>query len=594
MPGIVMPEWAEQMRQVFRAESIGQFVLYGNINDFVPHREEDKLTFLSLKNYLAEVIFAPFDVVLLYDRSQGISVQKGAEHFYNYLKVFDKYHGTKFSSSAGSEKDTEMTFNAPGLLPRSPSQALELIDRFINGVTVLSKNPKASGAKSAAIILDYANFLLPRGESLYLSSELGSNLIKIVNWAEDLNIAESSIVTCLISENLLDLNELIVSSSYNAKIHIKLPQKEEIEPYVTDLVKDEENFNHLCEVDIGTLSAKLVGLSRIAIKNTIRRALRNNEKITYKYLTRLRKENIEKEASDKLEFIESQRNLDDVAGHIEAKNWLRQDAQLIKKGVTNAIPMGYLIVGRIGTGKTYLVQCFAGECGIPFVEMKNIREKWVGATEGNLEKIFNILHALGQVVVFVDEADQATGKRGSSEGDSGLSGRIYGMLAKEMSNTENRGKIIWIFATSRPDLVEVDLKRQGRLDVHIPLFPPVDDQDKKELFLAMAKKLKLNIAETDLPDLNFTDPVSGNELEGLLVRAIREFELQSDKERQPFPVILQNVTKGFRPSAHTKRLEIMDLLAVKECTDERFLPARFKKMNTREVDERINELLTAR
>ena len=84
--------------------------------------------------------------------------------------------------------------------------------------------------------------------------------------------------------------------------------------------------------------------------------------------------------------------------------------------------MGYLVCGRIGTGKTYLVECFAGECGIPFVVMKNFREKWVGATEGNLEKIFNILHALGQVVVFIDEADQMTGRGKAGEGDSGFRG----------------------------------------------------------------------------------------------------------------------------------------------------------------------------
>ena len=87
--------------------------------------------------------------------------------------------------------------------------------------------------------------------------------------------------------------------------------------------------------------------------------------------------------------------------------------------------MGYLIAGRIGTGKTFLVQCWAGELGIPCVVFKNFRDRWVGATESNLEKIFAILHALGQVVVFVDEADQAAGKREGGDGDSGLSGRVY-------------------------------------------------------------------------------------------------------------------------------------------------------------------------
>ncbi len=167
--------------------------------------------------------------------------------------------------------------------------------------------------------------------------------------------------------------------------------------------------------------------------------------------------------------------------------------------VTRAIPMGYLLTGRIGTGKTYLVECLAGEIGVPCVELKNFREKWVGATEGNLEKVFSILHALGQVIVFVDEADQATGKRGGGDGDSGLSGRIYAMMAKEMSDTKNRGKIIWIFATSRPDLLEVDLKRQGRLDVHIPLFPPGDAEGRRTLFAAMARKLKMAIKPEELP-----------------------------------------------------------------------------------------------
>ena len=246
-------------------------------------------------------------------------------------------------------------------------------------------------------------------------------------------------------------------------------------------------------MDVPTLAAKLVGLSRLNVKNLVLRAVRNREPLTMKYLTRLKKETIEKEAMGRLDFIESRRTLDDVAGHAEAKQWLREDARLIRKGAVNALPMGYLITGRIGTGKTYLVECFAGECGIPMVELKNFREKWVGATEGNLEKIFTILHALGQVMVFVDEADQATGRRGGGEGDAGLSGRVYGMLAKEMADTDNRGKIFWIFATSRPDLVEVDLKRQGRLDVHIPLFPPEDPEGKQEMFLAMARKLRLDL-----------------------------------------------------------------------------------------------------
>jgi SpoVK/Ycf46/Vps4 family AAA+-type ATPase len=251
--------------------------------------------------------------------------------------------------------------------------------------------------------------------------------------------------------------------------------------------------------------------------------------------------------------------------------------------------MGYLITGRIGTGKTFLIECWAGELGVPCVELKNFRDKWVGATEGNLEMIFRILHALGQVVVFVDEADQATGRRGGGEEDSGLSGRVYGMLAQEMSDTRNRGKILWVFATSRPDLLEVDLKRQGRLDVHIPLFPPQDPAGRRELFAAMARKLKLPLGPEDFPAAAAELEIGGNEMEGLLVRAGREHALSFTRGEtaKPFADILTQVFAEFRPSAHQDRLEFMDLLAVKECTDSRFLPQRYRTLSLEEVNAHL-------
>jgi SpoVK/Ycf46/Vps4 family AAA+-type ATPase len=235
------------------------------------------------------------------------------------------------------------------------------------------------------------------------------------------------------------------------------------------------------------------------------------------------------------------------------------------------------------------VTCWAGELGIPCVVFKNFRDRWVGATESNLEKIFAVLRALGQVVVFVDEADQAAGKREGGDGDSGLSGRVYSMLAKEMSDTRNRGRIIWVFATSRPDLLEVDLKRQGRLDVHIPLFPPETAAERRALLLAVAKKIKIPIGDGDLPELPEHITLGGNEIEGVFVRGLRIWELSAEP-RRPLKEILLEVFREVRPSAHTRKLEYMDLVAVKECTDARFLPARYRDLAPEEIERRIEEL----
>jgi len=612
-----LPAWAEEVRRAFKAGSASQFVLYGAVHDLVAapaagaagaQAGAEPSRFLSLRHFLAEVMLAPFDVVLEYDPGRGLRAVKGGEHFQAFLKAFDAFRGTGWSGLPGGE---ESPLELGNLLPRDARRALELIDRFLRASqhrTVVASGAEVAGGQGGAeggpsssssrlaaplrvaAVVDYAHFVAPQGEPLHLSDR-SQALIRLIDWASDPALAAAPVATFLIAENLTDLNRLLVENPYSAKVQIALPGAAEILDYVNHLTRGREGFEAACEVSREQLAAKLVGLSRVNVRRLVLRALHGGERITGKYLTRVKKELLEKEAAGRISFIESTRTLDDVAGHVEAKAWLRQDAELLRRGRVRALPMGYLLCGRIGTGKTYLVECWAGEVGIPVVELKNFRERWVGATEGNLERVFTILRALGQVVVFVDEADQMTGKRDSGTGDSGLSGRVYGMLAREMSDTDNRGKIIWVFATSRPDLLEVDLKRQGRLDVHIPLFPPGDPESRKELFVAMARKVGLDVAPEELPAPPDDDQVGGNEMEGILVRALRLHETQPEGEPgRTLPEIIRGVLEDFRPSAYVERLQLMDLLAVKECTDSKFLPERFRGLSLAEVNRRIEEL----
>src|SRR5919106_762785 len=394
----------------------------------------------------------------------------------------------------------------------------------------------------------------------------------------------------LISEGLRDLNDLVVDTPHAASLHVPLPDESEMTAYVQALATSQfPELPSKTEVPFETLGGRLTGLSRVGARTAISLALRNEKAITSAWLSQIKKDLIERECQGLLEFIESSFTLDNVAGHDAVKAWLREDTALLKRGALRALPMGYLIAGRIGTGKTFIVECWAGEIGIPCVVLKNFRDRWVGATESNLEKIFAVLRAVGQVVVFVDEADQAAGRREGGANDSGLSGRVYSMLAKEMSDTRNRGRIIWVFATSRPDLVEVDLKRQGRLDVHIPLFPPETAAEREALLLAIARKLKLPLTAGDLPP--FTDGVTlgGNELEGVLVRALRTDEW-SDEPRRPIRDVLADLLREVRPNPHTRKLEYMDLVAVKECTDVRFLPERFRQLTPEELETKIDAL----
>jgi hypothetical protein len=557
------------MRDLFRSGACAQFLLHGNIFDALPQGGR----MLSITTFLDEVMFAGYDVVLRYDRSRGIRAVRGAEDWGEWVR-----------NALGDNAQAQSYLREPGA-------ALELLDRYLlRTLNLQAIKDKGAQARKIAVVIDFAEFVVPRGDPATLSGAFSANVVKVLGWANDPAILHANIVTVLLAEELHDLNELVAENPHAVSLRVPLPGEGEMIEYLDALVATQmPELPANSDVPMDLLARRLTGLSRVGARRVLSLAIRNGERITGKWLTRMKKDAIERECAGLLEFIESDFTLDHVAGLDAVRSWLREDAELLRRGALHALPMGYLIAGRIGTGKTFIVTCWAGELGIPCVVFKNFRDRWVGATESNLERIFAVLRALGQVVVFVDEADQAAGKREGGDGDSGLSGRVYGMLAKEMSETRNRGRIIWVFATSRPDLLEVDLKRQGRLDVHIPLFPPETDAERRALLLAVARKIKVPLQEADLPDLPDTLTLGGNEIEGVFVRGLRVFEL-SPEPRRPLKEILHEVFREVRPSAHTRKLEYMDLVAVKECTDARFLPARFRDLGPEELEQRIEEL----
>jgi SpoVK/Ycf46/Vps4 family AAA+-type ATPase len=220
------------------------------------------------------------------------------------------------------------------------------------------------------------------------------------------------------------------------------------------------------------------------------------------------------------------------------------------------------------------VECLAGEAGVPVVKMKNFRDKWVGSSEGNLEKIFRLIHALGRCYVFIDEADQSLGRRDASSGDSGISGRIYSMLAEEMGSSSNRGNIIWVLASSRPDLIEVDLKRPGRVDVKIPLFPTSTARESFDLLRMLLKKRGIEVDAGNLSSLEaflplLLTPGAAEALAVKIYRLVRTSSLSIDQ-------VLLSSFREYQNPAPPDIMRFQINLAVAEASDLDFVPSLFR------------------
>jgi SpoVK/Ycf46/Vps4 family AAA+-type ATPase len=212
------------------------------------------------------------------------------------------------------------------------------------------------------------------------------------------------------------------------------------------------------------------------------------------------------------------------------------------------------------------------------VKLRNFRSKYVGETESNLEQVLTVLRGMGPVVVVIDEADAALGTR-QAGGDSGTSSRVFSMIASQMGDTRYRGKLVWMLMTSRPDLLPIDLKRQGRAEVHLPLFSPRGDDEVGFMVKAMARKNKAALAPDALPQGLGDRGLSGADLEGIVLSAKR-LALTANRDTIT-RADLEAALNDFIPSAQGLEKEKQELAAALECTSLAFLPGDWRERMTR-------------
>jgi SpoVK/Ycf46/Vps4 family AAA+-type ATPase len=126
--------------------------------------------------------------------------------------------------------------------------------------------------------------------------------------------------------------------------------------------------------------------------------------------------------------------------------------------------------------------------------------------------------------------------------------------------------------TARPDLLPIDIKRQGRAEVHIPLFYPTEDDELRKMFVVLARKLGTTLREEDVPPLlpEHKGMLSGADIEGVVARAWRRSLLSGAKTVTP--EALTEVIAQFLPSTQGLEKELQETAAIIECTDLEFLP----------------------
>lgn len=452
--------WASEIRVAYQAAASVLFLLHG---------ERDLAQFggqwLPIREFLYRAFCAGKRVVY-YNLSEGFTFPSPEDEadFKRFAQVY-----LRQAQGAG------------GPLPLDPREAIPMVEEWL------------FTRASTVVILDYVEKLVPQKPGAFLTPDEKRTLISLRRWATDPRVTARNNCVFLIADSLAEVHEEVYKTSSRVRlVAVPMPDEEERLQYIDRLLQlAPEEFPGPAALPAGSpllagemtgevLAKTTNGLTRMQIADCLRQARSAGTPVSHPLVTSWKKRSIEAELGELVEFAQPKVGLEALGGADRQKKLLLDVAQAMRLGRRGVAPKGIMLLGPPGCGKTFSMSCFAHDCGIPFLQLKNIFSKYVGATEANLEKLFHYLEALSPVFVFIDEFDQTYGRRVDSDSDSGVSRRVFAMFNAFLSDDAHQGKILFGAATNRPDLLDASTIRAGRFDLKIPYFLP-DDATRRSI-----------------------------------------------------------------------------------------------------------------
>jgi len=188
---------------------------------------------------------------------------------------------------------------------------------------------------------------------------------------------------------------------------------------------------------------------------------------------------------------------EDIGDLEEAKTRLREIVELpmrhpeLFRHLGIEPPKGVLLYGPPGVGKTLLAKALANEVGAYFIAINGpeIMSKFYGESEQRLREIFEEARKNAPAIIFIDEIDAIAPKREEVVGE--VEKRVVAQLLTLMDGLAERGRVIVIGATNRPDALDPALRRPGRFDREIEI-PPPDKKARREILAVHTRSVPLD------------------------------------------------------------------------------------------------------
>jgi transitional endoplasmic reticulum ATPase len=157
---------------------------------------------------------------------------------------------------------------------------------------------------------------------------------------------------------------------------------------------------------------------------------------------------------------------------------------------------GLLLSGPPGTGKTLIAKALASECNahLCLINGPEVLSKWHGESEANLRRVFEEARDLQPSVVLIDEIDSIAPDRGRVS--HSFEAVLVSQLLSLMDGLYDRGRVIVVATTNRPEHMDAALRRPGRFDLHMEIGLP-DAAGREEILRIHTRSMPL-LGDVDL------------------------------------------------------------------------------------------------
>jgi hypothetical protein len=269
-------------------------------------------------------------------------------------------------------------------------------------------------------------------------------------------------------------SELITHANGYRMIQIDLPCLEERRAFIQFLVKKKIFGKIDKKLTVKHLATITSGMPLIEIEKLFRGAAHNKSPVSREPVKVAKARAIRQFTGDLLEVSEPEETIEQVAGLNHIKEFFKRLAPQLGQA-QKGVPQSILLNGVPGCGKSFIVSALANYLGWVLIQFRNIRGPYVGQSEQQLERVIRVAEQFEPSIIFFDEIDQFIGQRGSgASGDSGTSERMLARILSWIGSMKHRGKILFIGASNRPDLLDPAMIDRFRVSIPV-LYPSRDD-----------------------------------------------------------------------------------------------------------------------